>query len=432
MRVTWTAGEPARDGAGGSDGGGGERVWRLTFLLDPEDATTGVCTDGQRMELRTNSCHVRLPPAGPAAPYAGRGEPYVHPDLLAVAAWTMAAPWTRRRVTFDRAISPELAEAISDGWGIEAGPVGERPRTGSRLAISYSGGADSVAVAAILPDAPLVHFQRISHPRVPNRWTHYRSDVLARLAARTGRELTVVRSDLEFLLARPRPGYPEHHAVAAGALLLADELDLGGIAMGYELGSRWLGGDRYLCRYTPDNPMWAPEGRWGRVFATAGLPVVLPVGGVSEAVTMRVALESELRDLVRWCLRGSGDGPCGTCGKCLYKELIQAAVERRPLATTVTAKSAVARKWQESPPYGGQEMIEYGCARVPGIESTPFARAAELLGATEESTRWLDHCYPPAIEEIPEPWRERVAAYMEGVGLMTPDECARVENWGIG
>ncbi|MGI5492252.1 DUF6395 domain-containing protein [Microtetraspora malaysiensis] len=432
MRVTWTAEEPARDGAGGSDGGGGERVWRLTFLLDPEDATTGVCTDGQRMELRTNSCHVRLPPADPAAPHAGRGGPYVHPDLLAAAAWTMAAPWTRRRVTFDRAISPELAEAISDGWGIEAGPVGERPRTGNRLAISYSGGADSVAVAAILPDAPLVHFQRISHPRVPNRWTHYRSDVLARLAARTGRELTVVRSDLEFLLAYPRPGYPEHHAVAAGALLLADELDLGGIAMGYELGSRWLGGDRYLCRYTPDNPMWAPEGRWGRVFAAAGLPVVLPVGGVSEAVTMRVALESEFRDLVRWCLRGSGDGPCGTCGKCLYKELIQAAVERRPLATTVTAKSAVARKWQEPPPYGGQEMIEYGCARVPGIESTPFARAAELLGATEESTRWLDHCYPRAIEEIPEPWRERVAAYMEGVGLMTPDESVRVENWGIG
>lgn len=408
MRVEWTF----------DDG-----VWRLTFLLHPEDETTGLCTDGQRLELRTNSCHVRLP--GEA------GKPYVHPDLLAVAAWTVVAPWTRRRVTFDRPVSAELAEALRTGWDVDAGPVGEDRREGKRLAISYSGGADSAAVADIFPDAPFVHFQRVSHPRVPNRWTHYRSDVLARLARRTGRELTIVQSDLEFVLSFPRPGFPEHHAVAAGALLLADELDLGGLALGYELGSRWLGGDRYIHRYSPDNPMWSPHGAWGRLFVAAGLPIVLPVGGVSEAVTMRIALASDLREQVRWCLRGSGDGPCGECDKCLYKELIQAAVERRPLRTKITAERGVARKWQQPPPYGGQEMIEYGCAHVPGIETTPFARAAEYLQATVESTRWLEHCYPPAIEEIPERWRKRVDAYMvDSVGLMDGDEARRVETWG--
>ncbi|MCT9931354.1 DUF6395 domain-containing protein [Planotetraspora sp. A-T 1434] len=407
MRVDWT-----------SDAG----VWRLTFLLDPEDETTGTCADGQRLELRTNTCHVRLPRTR---------EPYAHPDLLAVAAWTVAAPWTRRRVTFDRPISAGLAEALRTGWGVDAGPVGEGPREGTRLAISYSGGADSMAVADVFPDAPFVHFERVSHPRVPNRWTHYRSDVLARLARETGRDVTIVRSDLEFVLDFPRPGYPEHHAVAAGALLLADDMDLGGLAFGYELGSRWLGGDRYLLRFTPDNPMWSAEGPWGRLFAAAGLPVVLPVGGVSEAVTMRIALGSDLREQVRWCLRGSGDGPCGKCGKCLYKELIQAAVERRPLRTSLTAGSGVARRWQEPPPYGGQEMIEYGCAHVPGIETTPFARAAEHLGATEESTRWLERCYPPAIGEIPERWRGQVEAYiLDNVGLMTSDDARRVETWG--
>ncbi|GLX07294.1 DUF6395 domain-containing protein [Microbispora sp. NBRC 16548] len=406
MRVQWT-----------SDAD----VWRLVFLLDAEDETAGACADGQAVELRTNSCHVRIGDAG-ASP---------HPDLLAVAAWTVVAPWTRRRVTFDRPISAGLAEALRTGWGVDAGPVGADARSGTRLAISYSGGADSMAVAAMFPDAPFVHFQRVSHPRVPNRWTHYRSDVLARLARRTGRELHIAQSDLEFLLSRPRPGFPEHHAVTVGALLLADDLDLGGVALGYEIGSRWLGGDRYVLRYTPDNPMWAQEGKWGRLFAAAGLPMVLPVGGVSEAVTMRVALESDLREHVRWCLRGSGDGPCGLCGKCLYKELIQAAVERRPMRTTLTAESTPARSWQKPPPYGGQEMIEYGCARVPNIAQTPFAKAAEHLQATEESTRWLDHCYRPAVDEVPEPWREQVAAFVsENIGLMTEDEALRVETWG--
>lgn len=406
MRVTWTAEDD---------------LWRLEFRLDPDDGIVGHVTDGQRVRMATNSCSLRLP----------HPVPDIHPDLLALAAWTVVAPWTAGRIVFDRPVSPEFAAALESGWKITAGPVAGEPRRGSRLAISYSGGADSVAVAAILPDAPLVHFQRVSHPRVPNRWTHYRSDVLARLARQTRRDVTIVRSDLEFTLAEPRPGYPEHHAVAAGAVLMADELDLGGIAFGYEMGSRWLGGGRYLLRYTPDNPMWSAHGPWGRLFAAAGLPIVLPVGGISEATTMRLALASDLREQVRWCLRGDDGGPCGRCGKCLYKELIQAAIERRPMRLDIPADRPVAAKWQKPPPYGGQEMIEYGCARVPGIESTAFARAAEYLKATEESTRWLDHCYRPAIAEIPEPWRKHVEDFMATkIGFMTPDEERRVETWG--
>jgi hypothetical protein len=400
VRVTWNGGE-------------------LSFRLDAADEITGRAADEHPVKLATNSCTIGGVPDD------------AHPDLFAVAAWTIVAPWTRERITFDRAVSAEVARALHDGWGVEAGPVGAEVRpAGPTLAISYSGGADSVAAAMIYPDAPFVHFRRVPHRRVPNRWPHYRSDVLARLAARTGRELTVVESDLEFTLAEPRPGYPEHHAVAAGALLLADQLGLGGLAFGYELGSRWLGGDRYLHRYTPDNPMWAPHGKWGRLFAAAGVHIVLPVGGVSEAVTMRVALESGLREQVRWCLRGT-DGPCRTCGKCLYKELIQAAVERRPLDTPITADRPVARKWLQKPPFGGQEMVEYGLARIPGIEDTFFARALDYFEATEESIGWLDHCYPPAIEEIPARWREQAAEFMASeVGFMTEDEAHRVETWG--
>lgn len=399
MRVTWTAGT-------------------LSFRLDPEDEITGKASDDYPVKLATNSCSIGGVPDD------------AHPDLFALAAWTIVAPWTRRRVTFDRAVSAELAEALHAGWGVEAGPVGALPRPqGARLAISYSGGADSVAATAMYPEAPFVHFQRVSHPRVPNRWPHYRSDVLAELAATTGHELSVVTSDLEYTLAEPRPGYPEHHAVAAGALLLADQLDLGGLAFGYELGSRWLGGDRYVGRFTPDNPMWAPHGRWGRLFAAAGVHIVLPVGGVSEAVTMRLALGSPLREQVRWCLQGT-DGPCRTCGKCVYKELIQAAVERRPLDIPRGATNR-ARKWLKKPPYGGQEMVQYALARVPGIEDTLFAPALDYFDVAEGATSWLDHCYRPAVEEIPEAWRAQTASFVEAnVGFMTPDEARRVETWG--
>ncbi|MFC5830300.1 DUF6395 domain-containing protein [Nonomuraea insulae] len=401
MRVTWS--------------GGGN----LSFRLDPEDEITGKASDEYPIKLAINSCSVGGVPDD------------AHPDLFAVAAWTIVAPWTRRRILFDRAVSAELAQVLHEGWGVEAGPVGAEPRrAGARLAISYSGGADSVAAATMYPDAPFVHFRRVAHSRVPNRWPHYRSDVLAKLAAKTGRELSTVTSDLEYTLAEPRPGYPEHHAVAAGALLLADQLDLGGLGFGYELGSRWLGGGRYLWRFTPDNPMWSPHGRWGRLFAAAGLHIVLPVGGVSEAVTMRLALNSPMKAQVRWCLRGT-DGPCRTCGKCLYKELIQAAVERRPLDTPITADRPQARKYLKKPPYGGQEMIQYGLARVPGIENTLFGPVLDYFDVSEESTNWLEHCYPPALDEIPPEWRAEAAAFVDAnAGLMSEDEVRRVESWG--
>ncbi|MGW0807037.1 DUF6395 domain-containing protein [Nonomuraea sp. NPDC002799] len=400
MRVTWTGGD-------------------LAFRLDPEDEITGRASDDHPVKLATNSCSIGGVPDD------------AHPDLYALAAWTVVAPWTRKRIVFDRAISAELAAALHDGWGIEAGPVGaEARRAGRTLAISYSGGADSVAAAVIYPQAPFVHFRRVPHKRIPNRWPHYRSDVLAKLAAKTGRELTTVTSDLEFTLAEPRPGYPEHHAVAAGALLNADRLGLGALGFGYELGSRWLGGGRYLGRYTPDNVMWSPHGLWGRLFATVGVHLVLPVGGVSEATTMRLATTSGLKEQVRWCLRGT-DGPCRDCAKCLYKELIQAAVERRPLDTPITADRSIARKYLKKPPYGGQEMVQYGLARVPGIENTLFAGALGYFDLREESTSWLDHCYPKAIEEIPAPWRDEAAAFIAAnVGFMTEDEVRRVETWG--
>src|SRR4051812_16339146 len=94
--------------------------WRLEFLLDAEDSACGKCADGQPIELRTNSCHVRVPGSGP--------EP--HGDLLAVAAWTVVAPWTKSRVTFNRPISARLAEALCSGWGVDAGPVAGDTRTG--------------------------------------------------------------------------------------------------------------------------------------------------------------------------------------------------------------------------------------------------------------------------------------------------------------
>ena len=209
---------PQVPAAGARERGAAVRVsWaagRLTFRLDPEDEITGRAADGHPVKLATNSC-IGCPDVPDDA----------HPDLFAVAAWTVVAPWTRRRITFDRAVS------AGAGRGAARRAGGSRPGPSGASRARPGGGWRSPTAAAptpwrrprCYPEAPFVHFQRVSHPTAcrtagsttaPTCWPT--------LASKTGRELTVVPSDLEFTLAEPRPGYPEHHAVAAGALLLAD------------------------------------------------------------------------------------------------------------------------------------------------------------------------------------------------------------------
>ncbi|GAA1014990.1 hypothetical protein Aple_052430 [Acrocarpospora pleiomorpha] len=407
MRVGWTE-------AGGD--------WTLRLRLDPEDELTGVGQDGQRMELVTGACQVSLP-ADPG---------HVHPDLRALAAWTIVSPWAKSRITFDRPISAGFARSLAAGWGVDAGPVDDFADryAGSRAALIYSSGADSIAAATLLPDAPLIHFRRVPHDAVPNRAKHVQSEVLEQLsrqAADRGRDVLVVRSDLEFLT-RPWPMFPEHHAVAVGAILLAGAYDLGAVAFGTTLGGRYR---IDATRYTPDERQWSAAGPWGRAFEGAGLPMMQPVGGLSEIATMMLARRSPLWDLARWCLLGGPAGPCWRCDKCLRKQLILSALDRRPLDPRITAQADQAGEaFQGEPPYPSQAVIEYGVARLPGADATVFGNVAKRLRPTEAGTAWLERCYRPALDELPERWAAGVRARLaDQVEAMSSADEAEVEAW---
>ncbi len=118
------------------------------------------------------------------------------------------------------------------------------------MSLAYSGGADSIAVSRVLPeDTTYVHQRRTKHPRVVNRMTHVRVDVIERLvrqAADRGRDVRVVRSDLEYLCL-PYATYPVWWAISIGSILMADMTSAGSVALGTVLESRYLsGGARFL------------------------------------------------------------------------------------------------------------------------------------------------------------------------------------------
>jgi hypothetical protein len=408
MRVAWTV-----------EG----NTYHLQLRLDPWEPLTGVGQDRRQVELVTHTCHVQLPD-GTATP---------RPDLLALAAWTVVAPWARTRVVFDPPISRHLAEALGRGWGLEAGPVDDGATArlpGARAGLSYSGGADSIAVSEMLPEgSPHIHFRRVPHPRIPNRGNRLRVDVAERLvleAGKRGRHVAVVRSDLEYLC-RPWPMFPQWTTVAIGCVLMGDHYDLGAVAFGTVLESRYLS----------NGYRWSggkSAGRWGDVYAAVGLPFFRPAAGLTEVGTVRLAAESELADLVRSCQHGDLDSPCLACAKCLRKELVGAGLERRPLhpvlGRRLTPDHPAVRPLMGEPPYYFQDVIEYGLARAVGVEATALAHALNRLRPTVEGTEWTTRFYKRVLnDEVPAPWQERVLRFAEQrVGLMTDEDEHTVET----
>jgi len=409
MRLTWSV-----SGA----------TWQLTIRLEGEESVVGIGQGGREVGLISDECRVEFP--------LDLGD--VSPDLRALAAVTVASPWLPRQVSFDEPVSSGFAEVLSEDFGIETRTVDDslRPRSGERVGLSYSSGADSIACSMLLPDdTPFIHFRRTSHPRVPNRATHFRADVqaeLVRRAGEAGREVYVVVSDLEYLVS-PFPSFPEWVTVALPVILMGDRLDLGGVGFGSILGSRYLQNGRAF-REPPSND------RWARLFDAAGLPHVRPTCGMSEVTTISMAAASDLAPFVRSCALGGLDRPCLNCKKCLRKELTTAALSDQPLPSRLLSNLGPSHpavtELLEDPPYYFQHILEFGLPRLRGIEETFLATTYRLLGEPDQaSTEWVTRYFPPALEnDIPErfrgPIKERIERYVE---YMTPQEERGVYEW---
>lgn len=413
MRVWWESCATATEAT----------AWRLQLRLDGDENLQGSGQGGAPISLVTNTCTVRLPMVVE--------EP--HPDLLALAALLIVRPWTRSRITFDRPISPVLAEGLAEFFKIDAGPVDDSlPGRvgGNELGLSYSSGVDSIAAAELLdPTAPYLHFQRVKHPRVPNRATHVRADQIARLVRRAGgrgRNVFITESDLEFLCL-PWPQYPTWPALALGAVFLADQLRLGGVAFGTVLESAYLQGGR---RYTGGG-----VSPWSRLFAAVGLAVCRPVAGLTEVGTLALARESDLAGLAQSCLLGAAGRPCLACAKCTRKELLAATLEGRPIDQRLRCRlqpgDPAVKDLEGAPPLHMQNCIEYVVARLKDLDGTLLEQIAKQMAVTVESTSWNERYYPQAVlDEVPEPWRADIVGRLQKrIAWMTDREVELLENW---
>jgi hypothetical protein len=263
-----------------------------------------------------------------------------------------------------------------------------RRKTGERLALAYSGGTDSTAAVFTLPHDTILGYHRRNFESILDHRNAQR--VMDHFEQNLGRVIVDIPSNHELIRTfyHKQIGFSTDMACASHLILLADYYGIGAIAFGMPLDNTWLMKGRKFRDFSESQYLK----HWGQRFARAGLELVLPIAGLSEAGAMKICESEGILPYMNSCLRGNGMEGCGECWKCFHKNgplgrpydieasEIQTFLNRRPLPTATHALWALKQMGHQS-------------------------QAPDLQHHMEEDFSWWTCYYPPAKEILPERWK---------------------------
>lgn len=249
--------------------------------------------------------------------YFDKAYPDLHPDIIGLVSLVLFYPFIGGPVTLPKAVSPALAatfsrpifrkEKILHIRNIDPnlkGYVGESPGV-----IAFGGGVDSSAIRALFPNMMVVHEASIRRGEI--------------LPDRT-REIWPQQSILTNSRYVSNPG--GWHTWASSivtALLEAGAKQATHIYAGTILGTAFLGsGVRYRDRHQAVKHHGISGNYWNQAFWDIGLPLVTPLMGCSEILTMQASLTHLSPEELIYCTANNGS-PCHACMKCLRRQAIE-------------------------------------------------------------------------------------------------------------
>jgi hypothetical protein len=358
--------------------------------------------------------------------------PDTHPDRLALVALLNTLPFAGERLHIGWPVSERFLEAVQLISRVEVvsekgtqAPIGRA--TSSRHALSFSGGADSVATLAVMPPATEPVFMLRSQR---NKRTLYDSDAAlesCRKLKAMGYVVHIVESDFEYL--RDPVGFPTDLSVATPAILLAESRGFESIAFGTILESAYGTSGKAYRNYVDSSHFRL----WSRMFDAVGLGYSLPVAGVSEVGSSLICQEMPLGRFHQSCIRGKWGKPCKNCWKCFRKSILSAALkgETLPSATGEMMRSSkeVRKHLLEDKPIKHEGVLTYSLERAGGGDDA-VRELRSLTRVGSQQTGWMERWYPRSAELIDEKYREFTSNRLTAtLGVMTQEQSGHLEAW---
>ena len=264
-----------------------------------------------------------------------------------------------------------------------------RESAGNKIGLAFSGGVDSVAASALLPQDDMVIFH---HKRIITTQTMYRHDNPMFVIEHHPKDVLIIESDLEDVrLSQGRmAGFLNDHSFSGGFILLSDYLNIGYLSTGMMLESTYLK-KGYEFR---DFHVSSYYDFWFRFFEKANLPLFFPCIPCSEILTNKIVEANGL--VAQSCIRGVNGIGCSRCYKCFRKKLINGEL----LTYTTNSEPSVMMK---------KRPLKQGASLIYAMNKNKF-NIPELSEYNSLELSWLEGYFEYTLQSIPIEFRE----YLKG------------------
>lgn len=332
----------------------------------------------------------------------------VHNDHLALIVLLAAHPFAMGRLPIPLHVSKQFEEAtrIFSRYKPEFLSSSGKPYTAKsngKPGLAFSGGMDSTAALALMPNKTIPVF--LDRPHRANTTLYNKSAAKATLAFLEAKGIPniAINTDVEYI--RNPVGFPTDLATGIPVLALASHFQFDSVGFGTVMESAYRIGHEKSRDYTEAShyKVWAP------LFAAAGLPLFLPVAGVSEVGTSTIVHRSPYRGMARSCIRGDWPKTCNNCWKCFRKKLIEHGINQIEFNDNQFLDSLQSREVVKKL---SAEFISH--ENVLGWALNKIERGPKLevlfnrLIASTYSLEHLNAFFPPAIDLVPPKYKLHV------------------------
>ncbi len=393
------------------------------FELEASDSERGVSSNGGRdpVLLKGNQCKFLFP----------LKMELPHVDLLAFAALKIISPYIGDSFSIGNGVSGEFSKYIKTKYKNIINVLVDDNLTSyssqnlenDNLAVSFSGGVDSVAAAFTQKEGTyLIMSSVVDHPSIPRAGRNTNAHVIALDKMPNTYKKIEVKTDFVFLSFSQRgnwTSYPDTYCFTIPSVLLAEHLKLKAIITGDMM-------DEFTMRAT----IYKEKLHFPAIefFKGINTPIEYPLNGVTELVSNRIAYENGMIDFAESCEGGSFGKPCYKCVKCFRKTLYKWSMFNiKPSDDAINSinNSHYANTFAKAE---GRDAYNFAPLLKWAFENIEYDFDGNLKKIKDRSlsntidVTWVDKIFPSAYENVSEIVIESLKEIKKYTRFMQDDE----------
>ena len=393
-------------------------ILRFSLISEPEDSSNNArfnVTNSFEFRLRGNSVF-----------------PKVHPDRLALVAILNVLPFAGKRIYLDWNISQKFLDATKvitrvriESKKSDFSPI-KRLIDGSP-ALSFSGGADSMAALAVMPMNTEPVFMSRYIKKIKTLYDSEAAEQSCQFLSNLGYSVQIVESDFEYL--RDPLGFPTDVAVGSPIILLGEFRNYDTISFGTILESSYGTSGKSYRDYTKSSHFRL----WNSLFEVVGFGYSLPVAGISEVGTSLILHKSPFGRIHQSCIRGKWKLPCSNCWKCFRKGVVDSSITNGILCPKskemILSSKEVRARLIGDKPIKHEGVLTYALSKIKTNDKTILA-LKDLVRVGKISVIWMERWYPHSSSLIDQSYRKYSCDLLSKyLGQMESIDIKNLVNW---